>query len=61
MAGGALEVTPVGTRFVGVVDAKVLCVAVAAGFLMGAAAAFAGGGAGLWARSKFRKPRAQNQ
>jgi len=37
---GALEVTPAGTRFIGMHDARVLGVAMAAGFVLGAAVAF---------------------
>jgi uncharacterized spore protein YtfJ len=55
---GALEVTSSGTRFIGVHDVKLLGLAMAAGFALGAAAAFAGG-TGFWASSKLRKLRAR--
>ena len=55
---GALEVTPQGTRFIGVHDVKLLGLAMAAGVALGAAVAFAGG-TGFWASSKLRKLRAR--
>ena len=56
---GALEVTPQGTRFVGFHDFKLLGLALAAGFALGAGAAFMGS-AGLWASARWRRPRARN-
>jgi uncharacterized spore protein YtfJ len=52
---GALEVTPAGTRFIGVHDGRALGVAMAAGFVLGAAVALA-----CRAKSRCCKRHAQN-
>lgn len=57
---GALEVTPRGTRFVGFHDGRIVALAAGAGFVLGAAMAFAGSG-GLWASVLLRRRSAQNR